>query len=90
MSSVKRSLFQSPPFGRLTKKLRKNEKQYLDDPVLDILKNPEEGEPKSGDLKGIYVYKLKMAKKLTLLSYEFDDDSLTLLFFGSHENFIEI
>jgi len=43
-------------------------------------------------LNGIRVYKFHMAGQLALLAYEYDDtdDKLTLLAFGSHENFIGI
>ena len=44
---------------------------------------------KKGDLDGVYVYKFKMVKQLTLLAYEFyeEDLRLVMLSVGSHENF---
>jgi hypothetical protein len=44
---------------------------------------------KKGDLNGIRVYKFRMVNQLALLAYEYDDanDRLTLLAYGSHENF---
>ena len=87
MSSDEYEIFNSPAFGRKAKKLKKNEKQALDNAVLDILNDPEVGEQKTGDLSGIFVHKFKIGKKLVLLSYEIEDKEITLIFFGSHENF---
>ena len=44
---------------------------------------------RKGDLAGVYVYKLKMVKQLTLLAYEYCSDGtiIMLMAFGSHENF---
>ncbi len=69
------------------KKLKKQEKKELDDAVLDILSNPSIGQEKAGDLAGIFVHKFKINKQLTLLSYSFDESEISLLTYGSHENF---
>ena len=76
-------------FRRTVKKLHKNQKQDLDEAVRILISHPEAGEKKMGDLAGIQVYKFKMAGQLTLLAYQYDDEviTLTLLTFGSHENF---
>lgn len=87
MSSDEYEIFNSPAFGRKAKKLKKNEKQALDDAILDILNNPEIGEQKTGDLSGIYVHKFKIGKQLVLLSYEIEEKEITLILFGRHENF---
>lgn len=84
---AKRKVYFSPAFGRKLKKLKKPDKQALDDTVLDILNHPQIGTEKAGDLAGVFVYKFKLNKQLTLLSYTFDDDSIHLLTFASHENF---
>ena len=78
-----------PSFLRALKRLRKNEKKDLDDAVRAIVKDINIGELKKGDLNGIRVYKFHMVNQLALLAYEYDDanDTLTLLAFGSHENF---
>lgn len=80
---------QTTEFGRLVKKLHKNQKSDLDKAIKDIARNPILGDLKIGDLKGIRVYKFKMVKQLTLLAYTYEDKklTLTLLTFGSHENF---
>lgn len=53
------------------------------------MSSPLIGEEKSGDLKGVPVYKFKMVKQLTLLAYHYDNQLITLTFIsiGSHENF---
>jgi len=78
-----------PSFLKALKRLRKNEKKDLDDAIRAVAKDTSIGELKKGDLNGIRVYKFHMVNQLALLAYEYDDinDTLTLLAFGSHENF---
>ena len=84
---AERKIFQSPAFGRKVKKLKKNEKKDLDQAVAEIRAEPGAGEEKVGDLAGVFVHRFRITKQLTLLSYLFDDESITLIAFGSHENF---
>lgn len=84
---AKQKVFLSPTFSRKLKKLTKQEKVSLDEAVRFLIENPEFGQQKKGDLLGVRVYKFKINKQLTLLSYELVNDSIHLLFFGSHENF---
>jgi mRNA-degrading endonuclease RelE of RelBE toxin-antitoxin system len=79
-------VYLSPVFGRKIKKLKKQEKKELDDAVLNIINDPSIGEVKVGDLAGVLVYKFKINKHLTLLSYSYDSTEINLLTFGSHEN----
>lgn len=83
------SVVQSHSFKKAVKKLHKNQKADLDNAVRAILANPNLGEQKVGDLSSVRVYKFKMLKQLTLLAYQIDDGQLvlTLLMFGTHENF---
>ncbi len=80
-------VIQSTMFRRVYKKLNPNEKADVDDAVAEIITNPEIGDLKIGDLAGIYVYKFKCNKQLTLLAYKYDPKSRLLLLLGSHENF---
>ncbi|HBY05929.1 MAG: hypothetical protein UV38_C0003G0014 [candidate division TM6 bacterium GW2011_GWE2_42_60] len=82
-------IFQTSTFTKQLKKLHKTQKIELDEAVKTILKNPDIGEAKKGDLSGIRVYKFKMTKQLTLLAYECNKkkSQIVLLAFGSHENF---
>jgi len=80
-------VLQSAVFSRTYKKLHKNQKADVDAAVDVIVKSPEVGEPKRGDLAGVYVYKFKSQNQLTLLAYESDPHTRMLLLLGSHENF---
>ena len=88
------SVIQSHSFKKAVKKLHNNQKADLDDAVRAIIDNPElgvqkVGVQKVGDLSSVRIYKFKMLKQLTLLAYQIDDGQLvlTLLMFGTHENF---
>ena len=83
------TLLQTPTFKRTVKRLHPNQKKDLDAAIKQLLKSPESGEQKKGDLAAIRVYKFKMIKQLTLLAYLYEkrDDTLTLLALGPHENF---
>ena len=76
-------------FRRAVKKLHANQKADLDKAVEAIMKCPDIGQSKTGDLSGVLVYKFKMVKQLTLLAYTYHDQTitLTLLALGTHENF---
>lgn len=78
---------QMPLFKKKYKKLHTNEKKIVDDAIREIIKNPNVGEEKKGDLSGIFVYKFKMKTKEFLLAYEWDPKTRLLLALGMHENF---
>ena len=84
-------VFQTNSFRKAVKKLHKNQKKYLDKAIQKILNNPAIGEAKTGDLAGVKVYKFKILNQLTLLAYTYDNKKiiLTLLTFGTHENFYQ-
>ncbi len=74
-------------FLKFKKKSSKKLQIEIDKQVREIHDNPEVGELKKRDLKGIRVQKFKYGPHLLLLSYEFSDDTLYLYTIGSHENF---
>jgi len=78
---------QSTLFRRTYKRLHPNEKADVDDAIAEIIKDPTVGEPKKGDLAGVFVYNFRCNGQLTLLAYEYDAVSRLLLLLGSHENF---
>ena len=78
---------QMPAFKKAYKRLHKNEKAEVDAAIREIIADPEMGEPKKGDLTGVYVHKFKVNKQETLLAYEWDAKLRLLLLLGSHENF---
>ena len=85
MSSI--TVLQTPLFLRKKKKLTKNQRKDLDNAVRVIIKSPEAGTQKKGDLKEIWVYKFNMAKQKTLLAYQWDAEKRILVALGVHENF---
>ena len=76
-----------PPFKRAYKKMYVNQKKAVNDAISEIVKNPQAGELKKGDLAGIYVYKFQCVNQLMLLSYEYDLQTRVLLYLAVHENF---
>lgn len=74
-------------FLKFKKKSPKKLQLAIDAEVRNILDNPDMGELKRGDLKGIRVHKFKFGPQLLLLSYEVKADTLFLYMLGSHENF---
>jgi mRNA-degrading endonuclease YafQ of YafQ-DinJ toxin-antitoxin module len=82
-----RKVLQTRTFANNKRKLLKNQVRELDDVVFKIINDPEIGEQKKGDLLGVYVYKCKITKQLFLVAYQFNENTMTLLMVGSHENF---
>lgn len=82
-------VLQKPSFGKIVKKLHKNQKADLDAAIKTVMAAPESGQMKKGDLAGIRVHKFSMAKQHSLLAYAYDGktETLTLLALGTHENF---
>lgn len=82
-------IIQTNEFKKAVKRLHANQKKDLDGAIKTIMQNTKVGEAKIGDLSGIFVYKFKMVKQLTLLAYSFANQTitLTLLGLGPHENF---
>lgn len=76
-----------PAFKRAYKKLPAGHRAVVDDAVRTIVANPEAGEPKRGDLAGVYVHKFPLNRQQMLLAYEWDPKTRMLLLLGSHENF---
>lgn len=75
-------------FKRLAKKLHRNQIVLLEDAIEKVQNNPTIGELKVGDLAGIRVHKFNLLHQLILLAYFYDEkEQITLLWFGSHENF---
>jgi hypothetical protein len=76
-----------PPFKRNYKKMHTNQKAAINEAIAVITRSPEVGEPKKGDLEGVYVYKFQCVNQLMLISYEYDPTTRVLLYVGVHENF---
>ena len=82
-------ILQTPNFKKRLKNLHPNQKTSLDEAVRTLCHDPLIGNLKKGDLSGVRVYKFQMGSLMTLLAYQYDkqNDTLTLLKIGSHENF---
>lgn len=80
---------QANSFKKTLKKLKADEKNYVDLAIKKIMQNPNCGESKKGDLLGVNVYKFRIKKQLFLLAYTYvtSRNVLYLLALGSHENF---
>ena len=80
-------LVQTSAFLRAYKKLHNNQKEAVDRAIAEVVRDPEIGEAKRGDLSGVHVYKFTCVKRQLLLAYEYDAVSRLLLLVGTHENF---
>lgn len=74
-------------FLKFKKKSSKKLQLEIDNQVKKIIEDPETGEQKKGNLKGIRVHKFTYGHQLLLLSYEVSENVLWLYTIGSHENF---
>lgn len=80
-------ILQTHLFAKKIKKLSKTNKAILDSEIRKIVKNPNIGEEKKADLKGVYVHKFKIKTLHYLLAYRYTSDEIYLLMLGSHENY---
>jgi mRNA interferase RelE/StbE len=78
---------QMPTFKKAYKKLHKKEKPIVDDAIHAIVKNPQIGQEKKGDLASVFVYKFKIHHQEMLLAYTWSKPERLLLALGVHENF---
>jgi mRNA-degrading endonuclease RelE of RelBE toxin-antitoxin system len=53
-------IYQSSSFAKKVKKLKRKQKQHLDNAVKNIISDPQIGVEKRGDLKEVFVYKFKI------------------------------
>jgi mRNA interferase RelE/StbE len=81
------AIYQSKSFAQKVKKLRKQEKEILDQEVRRIAQDPSIGEEKKGDLTGVFVHKFKIETAQYLLAYRKIDPDLELVMIGPHENY---
>jgi hypothetical protein len=80
-------ILQTPTFKKHIKKLYSNQKIELDNAIYEIIKTPDIGQMKKGDLGGVRVYKFRVINQLYLLAYKINDNQLELLSLRTHENF---
>jgi mRNA-degrading endonuclease RelE of RelBE toxin-antitoxin system len=80
-------IFQSKSFEKKVKKISKNDKEELDNAIYAVIKSPEIGTEKKGDLVKIFVYKYKVKNQQYLLAYRFTGVDLELVKIDVHQNF---
>ncbi|MDQ7010955.1 MAG: type II toxin-antitoxin system RelE/ParE family toxin [Mariprofundaceae bacterium] len=82
-------LVQANSFKRVVKKMHPNQKRALDMAVKTIVKNPEAGSLKKGDLADLRVCKYKFSGQQYLLGYSYDaaEQVIALVAIGPHESF---
>ena len=80
-------VIQSLSFAKRIKKFKKSQKEHLDHQIRLIIENPQIGEGKKGDLKGVSVQKFKIDNLQYLISYRLKKDLLELIIIGPHENY---
>jgi mRNA interferase RelE/StbE len=80
-------VYQSRSFEKKVKRFSSTEKTELDQEIKKVMKDPSIGEEKKGDLRGIYVHKLKTKTIQYLFSYRMVGNDLELIMIGPHENY---
>ena len=81
------NILQIPLFKRQYKKLKSKQVAILVIEIKNIVDDPNLGEEKKGDLKGVFIHKFRVDKNLILLAYTWDAKTRNLLMLGTHENF---
>lgn len=78
-----------PRYNRIKKKFPPLLRNKLNEAEDRIAAEPLLGEEKTGDLKGIRVYKFKVFDQHILLAYQLNRDKKEIIFVavGGHENF---
>jgi hypothetical protein len=79
--------YQSRSFEKKAKKMSGPEKDSLDREIRKIAEDPNIGEEKKGDLRGVFVHKLKLNTTQYLLAYRRVGGDLELVMIGPHENY---
>ena len=80
-----------PAAARFLKKIKEKSLKLLFQKTIDeIIKNPYGGEPKTGDLLGVYCYDFfynKTNYKIAYTIIEDNDKSVVIILSGTRENF---
>ena len=81
------TVLQTNRFKKAYKKLHSNQLAEVNAAIEKIIKDPNIGEQKKGNLSWLHVYKFKVLGQLTLLGYSIKGEILTFVDVRSHENF---
>lgn len=74
-------------FKKSIKRMKSADKSELDNQVRAIIESPENGDPKKGDLAGVFTVGFKMHGAQHRIAYCYDENAITLIAFGTRENF---
>ena len=77
-----REIKQTKAFEKKHKKLKKPDKETVNGIIKNVVKYPEKGDPKKGDLSGYFTASYKIHGGQCRLLYCYNDDSLTLVDIG--------
>ncbi|MDW7739247.1 MAG: type II toxin-antitoxin system RelE/ParE family toxin [Bacillota bacterium] len=76
-------VYQSRSFAQKVKKFSHTDKKELDSVIKNIIKNPDLGVEKKGDLKGVFVHKFDLHNHKYLLTYRLvEKQNLELIVIG--------
>ncbi len=75
------------PFRKFVKKQKRPFQLAIEDEVEQIMKNPDLGDLKKGDLAGFRVHKFLYGKQRFLIAYIVQETEIIFFMIGSHENF---
>lgn len=82
-----------PPAARYLKKLKEKPLKYKFQAAIDqILRDPYLGEPKTGDLSGVYccdIFHNKTNYELAYTIIEEDEETVVVILAGTRENFYD-
>ncbi len=70
---------QTNRFKKVYKKFHKNQLKEVNEAIETIIKNPQIGEQKKGNLSWLRVYKFKILGQLALLGYSISEEDEILL-----------
>jgi hypothetical protein len=82
-------VYETPTFRKAFRRLTEAEKVTVEDEIDKIIKTPELGERKKGNLAHLWVHKFNLTNQQALLGYSWKELELQLylLNIASHENF---
>ncbi|PKL51611.1 MAG: hypothetical protein CVV37_05525 [Nitrospira bacterium HGW-Nitrospira-1] len=76
-----------PPFKKFVKKQSRAFQLAVEDEVEGVIKSPDTGEAKKGDLSGLMVHKFKFQRQEYLIAYKTEGNTIVFYMIGTHENF---
>jgi len=74
-------------FRKFVKKQSRAFQLAIEDEVYEIIKAPQAGEAKKGDLEGLRVHKFRFHGREYLIAYSIQVKDILFYMLGTHENF---